>query len=130
MADINMVALSGRLTRDAEGHGDPGPRYALRFGLAVNGRKKDPASGQWVDSPSFVDCVMFGNFAAAVAPSLTTGAAVTVAGELRQRSYTDRDGNKRSAVEVIVRTLSAPKATGAPAALSHGDAYAQEDIPF
>lgn len=131
MADINTVSLSGRLTKDAEGHGDPGPRYALRFSIANNERRKDPATGEWGDIPSFFDCVMFGNYASSVADSMRKGTKVSLSGRLRQRPYTTKDGQRRSAIEVIPSELVVFDAAPASRQIAGtGDAYAQEDLPF
>lgn len=133
MRNINKVFLDGRVVRDAEGHGEPGPRYALRVSVAVNDSRKNQNTGQWEDVPSFFDCVIFGNYAAAVAPKLTKGAPVALCGSLRQRRYEAKDGTKRSAVEVVVEQITsyAQKAGAeAAAAFSSGGAYAQDDIPF
>ena len=56
MANLNKVMLIGRLTRDPEqipvkASGGKG----MKFGFAVNNRKKDQASGQWIEDPVFID---------------------------------------------------------------------------
>ena len=56
---INKCFLSGNLTRDAEARTTQSGMSVTQFGMAVNDRVKQ--GEQWVDRPSFVDCVMFGN---------------------------------------------------------------------
>lgn len=43
----------------------------LTFGLAINEKKKDSETGEYVDAPVFVDCALFGARAEALAPYLT-----------------------------------------------------------
>ena len=63
---INRVVISGNLTRDGEIRATAGGTTVLTFGVAVNDRRRN-ASGEWEDVPNFVDCVMFGTRADALA---------------------------------------------------------------
>ena len=58
---INRVNLMGNLTRDAELREFEDGGAVLNFGIAVNEKRRDKASGEWVDAPVFVNCSMFGN---------------------------------------------------------------------
>lgn len=97
---INRVAISGNLTRDPELRYTQGGTPILGFGVAVNDRRKNQ-SGEWVDYPNFVDCTMFGARAEAVSRYLSKGAKVAIDGKLRYSSW-EKDGQKRSKLEVIV----------------------------
>ena len=57
---INRVNISGNLTRDPELRQTTSGTAILRFGVAVNDRRRNQ-SGEWEDVPNFVDCVVFGN---------------------------------------------------------------------
>jgi single-strand DNA-binding protein len=100
MRNINRVVISGNLTRDPEWRGQQ--QTALALGVAVNDERKDPETGEWVEVPNFIDCVMFGNRARAVSQYLQRGTKVTVEGRLRWSSWEAQDGTKRSKVEVVV----------------------------
>lgn len=100
MRNINRVVISGNLTRDPEWRGRQ--QTALALGVAVNDERKDPETGEWVEVPNFIDCVMFGNRARAVSQYLQRGTKVTVEGRLRWSSWEAQDGTKRSKVEVVV----------------------------
>lgn len=101
---INRVFVTGNLTRDAELRDTQGGTPYLRMGVAVNDRRKNPQTGQWEDVPNFVDCVMFGTRAEAIARYLTKGTKVAVDGSLRYSSW-ERDGQRRSKLEVAVRDV-------------------------
>ncbi len=101
---INRVFVTGNLTRDAELRDTQGGTSYLRMGVAVNDRRKNPQTGQWEDVPNFVDCVMFGTRAEAIARYLTKGTKVAVDGSLRYSSW-ERDGQRRSKLEVAVRDV-------------------------
>jgi single-strand DNA-binding protein len=99
---INRVNISGNLTRDPELRATPTGTPVLQFCVAVNDRTKDQ-SGQWVDRPNFVDCVMFGNRAQAVQRFLSKGSKVSIEGKLRYSSWQDKQtGQNRSKIEVVV----------------------------
>ena len=102
---VNMCAISGNLTRDAELRSTQGGSAILTFGVAVNERRKNPQTGEWEDRPSFVDCSLFGNRATSLAQYLTKGVKVFVQGHLRQSTWEASDGGKRSKIEVIVDEL-------------------------
>ena len=74
---INRVVISGNLTRDGEIRATAGGTTVLTFGVAVNDRRRN-ASGEWEDVPNFVDCVMFGTRADALARFLTKGTKVAL----------------------------------------------------
>ena len=98
---INKVVLAGNLTRDPEIRQTPGGTSVLSFGVAVNDRHRNQQTGEWEDRPNFVDCTMFGNRAAAVAPYLSKGSKVCVEGKLRWSQW-ERDGQRRSRLEVVL----------------------------
>lgn len=68
---INRVTIMGNLTRDAELRKKGDATSVLTFGLAINEKKKDSETGEYVDAPVFVDCALFGARAEALAPYLT-----------------------------------------------------------
>lgn len=101
---INSVSISGNLTREPELRTTQAGKSILNFGVAVNERRKNPQSGQWEDYANFVDCVMFGNRAEALAGMLHKGTKVCVSGSLRYSSW-ERDGQKRSKLEVVAQEI-------------------------
>ena len=77
----------------------------LGFGVAVNDRRKNQQTGEWEDYPNFIDCTMFGSRAPRACRSyLSKGTKVSIEGKLRWSQW-ERDGQKRSKIEVIVDEL-------------------------
>ena len=124
---INRVNISGNLTRDPELRATTGGTQVLSFGMAVNDRRKNQQTGEWEDYPNFVDCTMFGSRAEKVSRYLTKGFKVAVEGKLRYSQW-ERDGQKRSKLEVIVEEIEFMSRQQA-AEPAPSDAY-DEDIPF
>lgn len=98
---INIVSISGNLTRDAELKVTQGGTPVLSGSVAVNERVKQ--GDQWTDKPNFVDWVLFGPRAEKIAGYLTKGTKVAIMGRLSYSSWTDKQTNqKRSKLEVVV----------------------------
>jgi len=98
---INRVIISGNLTRDPEMRSTASSMPVMGFGIAVNDRRRNASTGEWEDVPNFIDCTMFGSRAESVSRFLHKGSKVCVEGKLRYSQW-ERDGQKRSKVEVIV----------------------------
>lgn len=98
---INKVLITGNLTRDPELRQTASGFPVLGFGVAVNDRRKDPQTGEWKDFPNYIDCTMFGTRAQSVSRFLSKGSKVAIEGKLRWSQW-ERDGQKRSKIEVIV----------------------------
>lgn len=109
MANLNKVMLIGRLTRDPEVRSFSNGGKVAKIGFAVNNRKKDP-SGQWVDEPVFVDIDAFNRetgrkFADQVEQYLHKGSQVYIEGHLVLDQWTDKDGQKRSKLKVVMTDM-------------------------
>lgn len=102
--DLNVVALVGRLTRDAELRYAQSGSAILHFSIAVN-RRKRTGDNQWEDEANFFDCAMFGKSVQTVSQYLVKGKQVSIVGELRQNRW-EADGQTRSKVEIVVNSLS------------------------
>ncbi len=98
---INRVTLTGNLTRVPDLRSTAGGMPVLSFGIAVNDRRKNQQTGEWEDYANFIDCTMFGARAEAVSKYLSKGSKIALEGKLRWSQW-ERDGQKRSKIEVIV----------------------------
>lgn len=125
MSDINVVVLTGNLTRDAELIATNGGSSVLKFGIASN-RSIKGANGEWEDVPNFIDCTIFGTRASALSSILAKGMKVTIEGELRYSSWTDKDGNNRAKLEVVCQNIVLPPRTNKQA---YSNAGAQQNQP-
>jgi single-strand DNA-binding protein len=95
----NSITLVGNLTRDPELRYTTGGRGVANFGLAVNRRYQ--VNGEWQEQTSFFNVVAWAELGENVAASLTKGSRAIVFGRLEQREYENREGEKRTMVEVI-----------------------------
>lgn len=100
--DMNMVALIGRLTRDAEVTFTSGGMAIAKFSLAVNKRKK--VGDSWEDEAHFFGCTLFGKSAEAIEEWLKKGKQVAITGELRQSRW-EQDGQNRSKIEIVANSV-------------------------
>lgn len=99
---INKVVLTGNLTREPELKRTASGMAILKFSIAVNDRRKDPKSGEWFDYANYIDCTMFGTRAEGISNYLHKGSKVGVDGKLNYSTWTDKQGNKRSSIDVNV----------------------------
>lgn len=133
MANVNTVAISGNLTRDAELRQTQGGNSICRFSVAVNDRRKNGDS--WEDYANYIDCIVFGRYGEAMSGYLARGTKVCVSGKLHWSSW-EKDGQKRSKVEIIADHLDilSQKRESAPVTYSTPSpapsAGASSDIPF
>lgn len=136
MASINVVCVSGNLTRDPELRASAGGTAVLSIPLAVNDRRKNPQSGEWEDHPNYVDVVAFGRRAESLGGLLSKGSKVSVQGKLRYSSWETADGQRRSKLEVVADEVVLMSVAGQaggrrprPQADQQPELY-DDDIPF
>ena len=102
---FNKVILMGNLTRDIEVRTTPSGQTVANFSLAVS-RSWKGQDGQMQDQTSFINCVAWGKPGEIIAQYVKKGDPLLVSGRLDQRSYDDKDGNKRQAIEVNVEDFN------------------------
>ena len=95
---LNKIILMGRLTRDPELRRTSSGTAVTSFSLAVDRDFKSQGGDKETD---FIDIVAWRSTAEFVSKYFTKGRMAIVEGRLQLRDYTDRDGNKRRAAEVI-----------------------------
>lgn len=118
---INKAFISGNLTRSAEVRSASAGTQVTQFGVAVNDRRKNPQTGDWEDYPNFIDCIIFGTRGEKLQPYLVKGSKVAIEGKLRWSQW-ERDGQKRSKIEVIVDEIEL-LSKSAPVSSSEQGAY-------
>jgi single-strand DNA-binding protein len=97
---VNIVALSGNLTKDPELRQLPSGTSICKMRLAFNERVKD-RDGQWGDRANYVDLTVWGAHGENCAKYLQRGSAVFVSGRLRWQEWEAQDGTKRQGYEVV-----------------------------
>src|SRR5204863_3490987 len=100
-AGDTTITVIGNLTDDPELRFTPSGAAVAKFRVASTPRFLDKATNEWKDGESlFLTCSVWRQAAENVAESLTKGTRVVVQGRLKQRSYEDREGIKRTVYEL------------------------------
>lgn len=103
MANEPTLTLVGNLTADPELRYTQSGTAVCNFTVAQTPRQYDKNSNQYVDgNPLFMSCHVWKKAAENASQSLAKGMRVIVVGRLRQRSWEDKEGNKRTTYEVEV----------------------------
>lgn len=95
---MNKVILIGNLTRDPELTETNGGVKVCRFSIAVNRAYKNGDGERVTD---FFNIVAWRGLGESVARYTKKGNKVAVVGSIESRNYTDSEGIKRTAVDVI-----------------------------
>ncbi|MBQ3411809.1 MAG: single-stranded DNA-binding protein [Oscillospiraceae bacterium] len=95
---LNQVAIMGRLTADPELRHTPGEIAVTTFTVAVNRSYVKQGAERQAD---FIDVVAWRNTAEFVCRYFKKGQMIAVTGSLQTRTYQDREGKNRKAVEVV-----------------------------
>ena len=103
MAGDTIITIVGNLTKDPELRFTPSGAAVVSFTVASTPRTFDRQAGEWKDGETlFMRCSIWRDAAENVAESLTKGTRVIVQGRLVQRSFTTREGENRTVVEMQV----------------------------
>jgi single-strand DNA-binding protein len=103
--NINRVTITGNLTRDPELRATPGGTSVCSLRVAVNSRRKDAETNQWVDKPNYFDVTVWGQQGENCAQYLSKGRPVAVDGRLNWREWQAQDGSKRQSVDIIADSV-------------------------
>lgn len=101
MAGLNRVVLVGRIVRDPELRRTNSGTSVTSFTVAVD----NPIRTGGEKSTSFIPCTCWSKTAENVAKYCLKGSLVGIDGRLSQRSYEDKNGQKRSVVEVTAENV-------------------------
>jgi single-strand DNA-binding protein len=105
-SNVNVVVVTGNLTRDPELRSTPGGTSVCKLRVAVNSRRKDGQSGEWVDKPNYFDVTVWGAQGENCANYLAKGRPVAIEGRLDWREWEAKDGGgKRQSVEIIANSV-------------------------
>lgn len=108
MAGECVITVVGNLVDDPELRFTPGGAAVAKFRVASTPRTFDKQTNEWKDGESlFLTCSVWRQAAQNVADSLQKGMRVIVQGRLKQRSYEDREGVKRTVYELDVEEIGA-----------------------
>ena len=125
---LNVVAIIGRMVKDPELKTTNSGKSVCSFRIANDSGYKD-ASGQ--SQTNWLDVTAWGKTAEFVCKYFPKGALIAIDGRLQTRQYQDKNGNNRTAFEVVANNVSfaGAKAAGKSAARSfeqQTQSYAQQ----
>ena len=125
---VNKVILLGRLGQDPDLKYSASQYPVARFSLATGERRKDTASGQYVDHTEWHNIVTFAKTAENCSKFLKKGSEVYIEGKLQTRKWQDKEGKDRYTTEIIANTVQfvGAKASGAS---SQSYASSSNDTP-
>ena len=131
--NINRVIITGNLTKDPDLGSVPGSGTAVcSLRVAVNGRRRN-ASGDWEDQPNYFDVTVWGQQGENCHKYLKKGRPVAVDGRLRWREWTNPEGQKRQAVDIIadsVQFLGGRDDAGTGNGYSSSAPSTESDVPI
>ena len=126
---LNKIFLQGRLVADPELRHTQNGIAVASFRLAVDRDFKDRETGE--RKADFINIVAWRQTAEFVSRFLTKGRLAIVEGKLQTRDYTDRDGNRRYATEVVADNVYFGDSSAAPMVDQFADLTDDDgELPF
>lgn len=105
MYNVNTCTIVGRLTRDPELRHTQGGTALCKGSIAWNDRKK--VNDKWEDGPvQYLDFVAWNHAANSIEKHVTKGQTVMLNGRVTYSSWDDREGGKRSKIELTVESYA------------------------
>ena len=95
---LNIAVIMGRLTADPELKTTQNGISVCSFSVAVE--RNYETNGQ--RETDFINCVAWRQTAEFISRYFHKGSMIAINGSIQQRQYTDKDGNKRNAFEILV----------------------------
>ena len=100
---LNVVAIMGRLAADPQMCQTQSGKSVASFRVAVDRGRKD-ANGQ--NQTDWLDVVAWDKTADFVSRYFSKGSMIAVTGRLQSRNYQDKNGNNRTAIEIVANQVS------------------------
>ena len=126
---MNNWNFTGNIGRDAEQRHTAGGDSVVSFSVGVKAGYGDKASTVWAN------CTLFGKRGESLVPYLLKGQLVGVSGEVAMREWQDKEGQKRTSLDIRVNDVTLlgkrddkPQAEKPAKPASNGD-FA-DDVPF
>lgn len=125
---LNKVFVTGRLVADPELKSTPNGVSVTTVRVACDRDIKNQKTGK--RDTDFFNVVAWRNTAEFLARYFGKGSMITVVGRLEVREYTDRDGNKRTAAEIVAENIyfgESKNSSGPAKAEPYGDSSGRTD---
>ena len=100
---LNVVAIMGRLARDPELRQTTTGKNVASFTIACDRGRRD-ANGQ--SQADWIPVTAWDRTAEFVCKYFQKGSMIAVDGRLQSRSYQDKNGNNRTAIEIVANNVN------------------------
>ena len=130
---MNKIMLIGNLGRDPELNYTPNGTAVTKFSVADSRRWRDKQSGEQREETTWFNIVAWNQLAETCNQYLHKGSKVFIEGRMTSRKYTDKDGNERTAWDVIALDMQMldPKGQGQGSSSGGGfDDMTADEVPF
>jgi single-strand DNA-binding protein len=128
MSSFNKITIVGYLGRDPEIRYTPQGTAVCNVSVATTERRKN-VSGEYEDHTTWFRVTLWNRQAELANEYLAKGRQVYIEGRLRQEEYTDREGNRRTSLEVNateMQFLGRREDSEYPASANAGPAHTEE----
>lgn len=127
---LNVIAIMGRLSRDPELRQTTTGKNVASFTLACSRGRKDANGKDLVD---WIPVVAWEHTAEFVCKYFEKGSLIAIDGRLQSRTYKDRDGNNRTAIEIVANNanFAGSKSTGGGSnSVPAGNSYNEPTVQY
>lgn len=127
---LNVIAIMGRLSRDPELRQTAAGKSVASFTIACSRGRKDANGKDLVD---WIPVVAWEHTAEFVCKYFEKGSLIAIDGRLQSRTYKDRDGNNRTAIEIVANNanFAGSKSTGGGSnSVPAGNSYNEPTVQY
>lgn len=127
---LNVIAIMGRLSRDPELRQTTTGKNVASFTIACSRGRKDANGKDLVD---WIPVVAWEHTAEFVCKYFEKGSLIAIDGCLQSRTYKDRDGNNRTAIEIVANNanFAGSKSTGGGSnSVPAGNSYNEPTVQY
>lgn len=127
---LNVIAIMGRLSRDPELRQTTTGKNVASFTIACSRGRKDANGKDLVD---WIPVVAWEHTAEFVCKYFEKGSLIAIDGRLQSRTYKDRDGNNRTAIEIVANNANfagSKRTDGGSNSVPAGGSYNEPTVQY
>ena len=127
---LNVIAIMGRLSRDPELRQTTTGKNVASFTIACSRGRKDANGKDLVD---WIPVVAWEHTAEFVCKYFEKGSLIAIDGRLQSRAYKDRDGNNRTAIEIVANNANfagSKRTDGGSNSVPTGGSYNEPTVQY
>ena len=127
---LNVIAIMGRLSRDPELRQTTTGKNVASFTIACSRGRKDANGKDLVD---WIPVVAWEHTAEFVCKYFEKGSLIAIDGRLQSRTYKDRDGNNRTAIEIVTNNANfagSKRTDGGSNSVPAGGSYNEPTVQY